>query len=212
MKSLYALCIIRTYSAREKKRYVAVVVIEHSPRKLFARTSVALTTGVKQQHICVSLILSPSFYVVGFTYAQRLDNLHVRQYVGHQCSLQVVYIYGALVAMQLQVVELVVVSMGYYRLRHFVDKHTNLLRQSGASLRAVLHLRVSHVRYYASMGVDALHIARTLGIEDEAHHIYAQLVNRENVIWLSHAANLNLQCSIFNSQFLEQKFEVPLQG
>ena len=74
--------IFGTYAATEKEGDITVVAVEDRPVEVFAATAYAFTLGVEEQHVNVTLIRTPPFYVLAAADADSLDNLDVRADVG----------------------------------------------------------------------------------------------------------------------------------
>ena len=124
---LYALGVFRTDASAQDKWDIAVVRLYDAPVELLPASSDALASCVEKQHVGMSFILAPSLDVSLAADAQSLDNLQSRVNVGVDASSQVVNHDAALVAVQLNIVEVIVIDTRDNRLRHLVDEHSHAL-------------------------------------------------------------------------------------
>ena len=125
MKILDSLCVIRTDATGKKERNIAVIGFENRPVKLLSRAASALALRVEEKHIHVTVVFMPFLQITFILYAQCFDNLDVGRNIWNECVAEIVYHHSRLTAMQLHIVEVIIIHTCDNILWHIIHEYSH---------------------------------------------------------------------------------------
>src|SRR5574344_722547 len=128
LKGFYPFHIIRSYSAAEDERRIAVITIQHIPIELVAATSYHLTLSIEKEEFYMSFIFLIFLDIICRRYAYILYKLYTFMYVRIYCSTQIVNHCHSLFAMQLDVIQIIIIYPRNDVLRHVIHKNAHFLK------------------------------------------------------------------------------------
>lgn len=154
---------VRIDAATEQKRRGAVVAVQEAPVELVAGAAVLRGLGVEKVVVARSVVGGGGEQVFGQGDGECLDEM---QAAGTQGTAVV----GRFVAVELDIVQAETVGIHEDVLLAFVDEDADTLGTGGQVFGQLAQA------------------AGRLGVEDEADHVYAQLLYAEDVVGAGHAA------------------------
>jgi hypothetical protein len=175
----------------------ALIGIEHRPVEMLAAATLARTLIVEDEEVGDTIVCPHLLQVVNVGDAKGLDELHLRRDVGDEGAAEVLYQHRWLRAMELDVVERIVVDVCDDGLRHLIDEESYPLDplwedempcavgvdSIGETLRTI-------VRHDTRLRAYHPHESLAVRPEVEAHHVNVESRHIANILGIAHATNL----------------------